>query len=562
MPKEEANEVADVLYWIVCGKDDATVRYTSSSDVAGMALCLTNLSFEILRVENFGPAPTSSTICQLIYYAAPLFVNGREQITKHPKHCRDLSTAVSLTQPEETFSTFPISREVANRCRLAWEEGMKAGKGMRLAIATEQHRDLPDFLYELKNVGDVIDTSSGGARVETKFVRVVQSALGFSTSQVPTITKGIASALSMETEDTLNDLAEIIQNQNPAVNLPKADGSAPSREDNGGTHVPTLLEAFHTLQAFIMGFYYEVFLQIVDTTKLAVESVSGTWGYRSLEFLRKMKFIQTNNESPRRDSQVVMWLRRSDILSILAILFANPEESRIQELPAFNSNSRTTRQIGMGYVGKRMVLPNSILKDCLSIEDIAGFTLLDTDAGAIPHNPNGLIEPGIASNTTKWDNDQPPIIQHAQLHEPPNSKGFTRHIQPDWDNTPERLLLCIRYQGRRVGVLDPVLADYNFIRSWTKPTTTELPGEIGGVHDCDWENFVSQDPLPTAWSAEPDIPVIVHTKNCPCLRYAALTWYADSCAVAQINGCMHTALRHAQETRRKGITQKYLVLVG
>jgi hypothetical protein len=118
---------------------------------------------------------------------------------------------------------------------------------------------------------------------------------------------------------------------------------------------------------------------------------------------------------------------------------------RIGNRTSGDSGDRDLRQIRMGYVGKRIVLPNSLFKDCLSIEDIAGFTLLDTDAGAIPHNPSGLIEPGIASNWRTYDYGGPPIIEHVQLHEPPNSKGFTRHIQPDWDNTPERLLLCIRY---------------------------------------------------------------------------------------------------------------------
>jgi hypothetical protein len=561
MPREEASEVADLLHWILCGSVDVVVRYTSSSDIAGIFLCLTSLSFEIVSVENFGPAPTTITTCRLIYSAAPLFTNGREQPTKTAKIHRDLSTTISLTQPEETFSTFPISRSVANRCRLSWEEGAAAGKGMRLTVATKQLRDLPDFYYELRNVQELTLDGFGDTRVETKIVKIVQ-ALGFSTSRVPTITRGIASALSMEAEDVLNVLADIIQDPDPSEILPNPDRLSPYVRNGSVFNVPALLKAFDVLQAFIMGLYYEIFLQIVDTTMLATKSVSGTWGYRSLIFLKSMRTIQRGNDHPDEAEQAVIHLRRSDIVSILAILLTNPEESRIQSLPAFHSLSRQGQGVGLGYVSKRILLPNSLLKDCQSLSDVAGFTLLDTDASAIPCNSDGLIEPGIAPRRLLWDNNQPPIIEDVQLREPPGPKDYTRHIEPDWDNVPEKLLLCIRYKGRRIGVLDPILADYHFVRSWSDAPTVVVAGNIGRVHECDWENFVNGGALPIAWSNEPDIPVVVHSKNSPCLRYAALTWYADSCAVALINGCMHTALQHARKVRRNKVAQRSLVLIG
>jgi len=561
MPKEEATEVADLLFWILCGDVDTVIRYTSSSDIAGIVICLTSMSFEILSVENFGSPPTTTTVCRLVYSAAPLFAHGREQSDENPKLRRDLSTTVSLTQPEETFSTFPISRSVANRCRLAWKEGAAAGSSMRLAVPSTQLQDLVDFFYELKNVGVQADNGSEDIRVEPKFVKIVQ-ALGFSTARVPAITKGIISVLSMEAEYVLEALVELVYDPNSAVVLPSVASSSLSSRGDGVSNVPAILEAFDVFQAFVMGFYYEICLQLVDTTMLGTRSVAGTWGYRSTAIFKSLRVIQKKTEYPAETSEAVLYLRRSDVISILAILLANPEESRIDELPAFNTASRLTQGIGLGYVSKRIILPNSLLKDCQSLADVAGFTLLDTDPSAIPCNSDGLIAPGIAPRWELWDNSQPPIIEDIQLQEPPHSKEFTRHIEPDWDNIPERLLLCIRYKGRRVGVLDPIIADYNFIRSWTDLPDDEIPGSIGPVHECDWENFVSRGALPVAGSRDPDIPVVVHSKNSPCLRYAASTWYADSCAVALINGCMHTALQHARMVRSKGIAQRSLILIA
>lgn len=118
MPQDDSHDVADLLYWLLAEKHQ--VGYTSSSDVAGIAYCLCHLSFEILTVENFGHSPASGTGCRLVYNKAPLFT-GREtgsSDSRRNESRRGLSTTISLTQPEETFSTFPISRELIGCERL------------------------------------------------------------------------------------------------------------------------------------------------------------------------------------------------------------------------------------------------------------------------------------------------------------------------------------------------------------------------------------------------------------------------------------------------------------
>ncbi|KAF2113305.1 kinase-like domain-containing protein [Lophiotrema nucula] len=74
MPKDDANEVANFLYWVIAGSSDKLD--TSSTDVAGIAYCLTHLGFEILSVENFATTLNTGTSCRLIYSVAPYLLGG------------------------------------------------------------------------------------------------------------------------------------------------------------------------------------------------------------------------------------------------------------------------------------------------------------------------------------------------------------------------------------------------------------------------------------------------------------------------------------------------------
>jgi hypothetical protein len=115
----EVSDISNFLYWLLT--QDSEDYYTSSSDLAGIACCLCHLSFDILSVEGFDALYSRETPCRVVYdsrlrldgqngdcsFLRPM--GGRNQW----KMERELSTTVSLTQPEETFSTFPISRAIA-----------------------------------------------------------------------------------------------------------------------------------------------------------------------------------------------------------------------------------------------------------------------------------------------------------------------------------------------------------------------------------------------------------------------------------------------------------------
>ncbi|RDW85425.1 hypothetical protein BP5796_03750 [Coleophoma crateriformis] len=115
MPAAETHEVIDLLYWLLA--QETEVFRTSSSDIAAIASFLCHLSFESLTIENFGVSSSRETNCCLVYDKAPLYTSDGRVVADARQRMarRELSTTVSLTQPEETFSTFPTSHETANK---------------------------------------------------------------------------------------------------------------------------------------------------------------------------------------------------------------------------------------------------------------------------------------------------------------------------------------------------------------------------------------------------------------------------------------------------------------
>jgi hypothetical protein len=178
IPRSEATEVSQFLYWLLASRSD-TFR-TSSSDIAGIAKCLSMSGFDPLGVEAFGDALVLETPCHLIYDTAttslPLkFDIGPGFTSRNVSGNRRQSTAVSLTQPEECMGSFPISKSLATRARGAWKHGSKAATSVLLRLREPKYSDIAigsDLYYEVVNEG------SECGRVDNLGVHALASAHG------------------------------------------------------------------------------------------------------------------------------------------------------------------------------------------------------------------------------------------------------------------------------------------------------------------------------------------------------------------------------------------------
>ena len=399
-------------------------------------------------------------------------------------------------------------------------------------------------------------------RFEPGILRIAEAIGIFISSE---ILERLSSCLGRESEQTLRVLHEILSR--------KMYQTEPTELQD-----PKILEAFTVCQAFAMGYFYEVFLKFVDSSMLQMKTVSGKWGYQSATFMSAICHIIRMWHGPDvphgGKQKETITVSRKEVLSILTCLCAD-HDGLLQDKILQDANwGPYVGDDCIGYVGKRILLINSLLKSPTSISGIGGFTILDVDAGGIPRDAEGCVVPSIPTGLRTWEDTHPPRVnEHIDLSGPP--EDFTRHIEPDWDGVPERLLLCIRYKGRRIGSLNPRKADFVFCRTWsrieqidgTKDRTiaddeTILERPLGPAYECGLDDFIFSDRLVTPGRGDTDIPVIVQSKNSPCMRYAVAAWYSDHCKVAPLNTSIREAVRNALDLTPTVIEKKAVALIG
>jgi hypothetical protein len=547
MPEGDVHDTVDFLYWllaVVSSSGEPDKYLTASSDVAGVAMCLSNLCFGVLSVKGIGD-PVCDSPCQLIYDPNTLYRKDRESASARDElYRRQLSTTVSLTQPEESLTVFPVSGEIATRCRGAWATGAAAASKIELRMHQEDRNWRvygTDIFYEVFDHG----TSTG--RVDSYAIFNPADKMGLGLNKE--LCDSLASILCFETRDTLNwilaqtSLRALGHNEGPAGihEEPEARVTEPAFTDEAR------INAFTVFQAFMMGYYYNIFGRIVDTSTLHIQTVLGSWGYRSTELLCRMRiFVGKRNETkfivdqerkqktgpvaddgnqsvdigcggpkivgPRR----MYMYERSHILEILSALFCNSD-------PSLQMPRSHTKQC-LGVVGKRTIMISSLLRNANSLSEIGTFVVLDADVGGIPTNTDGLVRASVNRSLRTMHPTKPPrrlLVENG----PP--EDFTRHIEADWEGDPETTVLCIRYKGRRLGSLNPALADSHFSRIYVQPVSNCCRTRPSAFHKCSLSDILAGE-LVVPKREETDTPVVVQTYGKSCMRYAIAYWYQQA----------------------------------
>ncbi|KAH7208186.1 hypothetical protein BKA60DRAFT_577600 [Fusarium oxysporum] len=107
------------------------------------------------------------------------------------------------------------------------------------------------------------------------------------------------------------------------------------------------VDGFCILQSFFMGYYYDIFGRLVDTSTLVSQTVEGCWGFRSESFLHYMK-VAKNELPPSNRTSHHLTMSRQQILPLLARLFLGSDAYH-----SFVDDPRTgaTRRSYMGIIG-------------------------------------------------------------------------------------------------------------------------------------------------------------------------------------------------------------------
>ena len=529
MPADDALHVATFLVWLLA--ESSEMYMTPSSDIAGIALCLSRLGMDTLAVEGFGVTclPTS---CQLIY--------TRDSVTtlEYRGPSMDLEllrrvpcTTVSLQCPEESLTNFPIDAETANRCRAAWREGSQSAgyitcRPLIPAKGLIHHDDLKYVFY---------DSGNRPGRVRTE---IHQLASGHAFVVNRELCSRLEQVFQHESSATLEWLLE----QTTESMAPDAEESMLSRSKsqvwNFDMQDHTRINAFTVFQAFILGYFYSIFLKLVDTSTLLVQTVEGAWGYRSPVFLCAIRTIWLSSSFAQEPG--IRVLRREGVISILSSLLLGKQK----EITRIKSSSFKQSNWCLGIVGKKTLLTRSLLKPCRTIQEIGSFVILDVDVSGIPTDIEGLVRPGVATrpyieevqqqqdSTLKptWD-----INGAGSSEEMANAEDATFHIEVDWEGNPETMLLCVRFNGRRIETINPANADLTFLQFLQPPMANEVEMGPESPHLKDWDSLkwtipalLNNDPFPKHYPL-PDHPrkVLLSLPGRPRLRYFAAEKYVS-----------------------------------
>ncbi|MCJ1438152.1 hypothetical protein MMC27_007539 [Xylographa pallens] len=535
MPYGEARDMAQFLLWLLT--ENSETYSTSSSDIAGVATSLSELGIDVLNVHGLGDDSLGSS-CTLIY-SSEAYLHGNRldgAVEYRMLIYREQSTTISLLNPEESFSKFPIKLAVANRCRQAWTAGRNAAKHVSFTVLIpERGSSSKDIEYCF------LDCGSQVARVETEISALVDINAPITNQES---CDGLAVCLQRESKSTLLWLQE--QTADPMTKIK-------DHVDNLDFSDSIRIDAFTVFQAFFTGFYYTVFLELVDTTSLEIPTVDGRWGYRSSELLVVLR--QYLHTASRRGD---LRFRRADVIAILSrMLLSYP----ILENPDTRYKGRY-----LGVVAKRALITNSLINPCLSPGDIGRFVLVDVDVGGVPTDSNGLIRPGLAEGLLDGKRrlcsrmDEEIAIDLTTIHDKAPNLDMTLHIEADWDGDPETTLLCARYKGRRLGTLDPAVTDWAFCHGYIEPSNIPLQNQLPRVvFSSTVQNIVEGEIL---IPLEVDMPVVIQAYNRPFMRYAVVGFYWGWAPVLIATNCIHTAVKHAEEHSGKLIRKETLANKG
>ncbi|KAF4995924.1 hypothetical protein FDECE_12653 [Fusarium decemcellulare] len=527
MPASETPHMEQFILWLL-GTNDSCFE-TVSSDVAGVAACLCVLGIDILQVEGGGFARTTRSHCNVLYSKEPFLHDSASRARASAALLnRNVMITVPLEDPSESTSIFPITAEARNMCRLAWKEGIRAAAVVAIGVRKSFNESARNINLEepMAQFTDIQYTIvDGGRPMERTSTQQMNLAKRFGLVLNQELLDGLKNSLHQISADLLSWFGDT------------TDGHRGSMFGGSGISDPDMTDGskivgFCVFQSFFMGYYYDLFGRLVDTSTLVSQTIEGSWGFRSENFLRYIQRVKSELP-PGKNTARHITLSRQQVLPILARLFlGNDEHQSFIDDP----EQGTTRRCYMGMVGKRTLLVNSLLGKCSSPREIGGFTIVDVDVGGIPRDSEGLICPGVRSDTLDSDFMDPERLNRLiQLNLPEKSpdEDVTFNIEPDWDGNPDTTLVCVRYKGRRVTAMSPLLADWEFCRCYVPlETGNEAPSATGRSRlDHAVEMNISdliQDDSKLLGSGHPKIPVLFQALDRPCLRYA-VTSMNDEC---------------------------------
>jgi hypothetical protein len=288
--------------------------------VLGIGVCLSGVGFDALGLEGLGLQPAQSAY-RLIYTEDPLKLDRLRMFNRSTLPERRQyrpGSLISLTQPEEAFTTFPIDAQTANRCRLAWKSGAVAAKYVQLAVKIPDSAEWltnPNYHFLASDLDyKIVVRGEPVGRLTDEVCKLAEYSLGMNCE----FCGSLQSIIDTLPPEAVTWVIEYLGQQTIF-----SEGF----DSQDMVLSPTQIEALCVTQAFLMGYYYGVFLPLVDTSSLRVQVVNGCWGYRYVSLLAELRtgeatFLGTSSKmSGSKTLSAKGVISRANVLVFLAKLF-------------------------------------------------------------------------------------------------------------------------------------------------------------------------------------------------------------------------------------------------
>jgi hypothetical protein len=540
VPAAESRDLEGFLVWLL-GSEDPEF-FTSSSDIAGIALCLSRLGLDLISVEGMGLLIRKSAC--VVIYSIEGFLHETHDVDSDDENGvfleRTASTTVPLAHPEESVSIFPLNTDTQNRCRSAWRAGQRAAAFTGIGVvATRVEEHYGEMLNDPVNLTySFIDRGTEPERPKSAEVYDLAS------SAFPILSKELLDLLEQVLAHYSGEVMSVLSQQIPRMREEHPDWMG---EPKLTTEI--LISAFSVFQSFFMGFYYSVFFRVVDTSTLQLQICEGAWGFRDAGLMHYiLRFFLMQPPDWKRKATI---FTRQQLVQLLSRLFLGSEIDL--------DESQRVSTWCMGVVSKRTLLVNSMLGKCSTPDEVGGFTLLDVDVGGVPRDTEGIIRCGIPDTLVAhyrydFEND---IRDSVAECSPPEDVTF--HIEADWSTRPDSALLCIRYHGRRITTISPASADSSFCRDYVEPiVSTNERTVLHRAMSIGIENLINPE-RPFSMSAKLDIPVLFQALDRPRLRYTAQALLDENHQVHIASNCIENAGRRAREVLKSAKSKQHRI---
>lgn len=453
IPDNEAKELIRLFKWVAAGPHESRQYLTSSTDAVCVAAILEEIGLDLLTTNTALELLDEPRITvRLDVSFVPTDPERQMLISRGRRGMR-----IPLGYMPEAVSIWPGNKDGNNNRRLLFENGMWAAREIRLKPRHGNYcLDTEDFDGAF-TMGPPEALAQEHERVDSDVFRLANTFLLALTRRAVGYLGDLIRGWDGDVTGCIHDLEEL----------------SPRNE-----HLNRLAQ----LQTFMMGYYYQLLLQLVDTSQLSSPEAFGSWGWYDTEFLGLAKEIcQSRKSSPAE------LLHKYEVMKLIGYLFAGVTFQQTREF--------RWRPPIVGVIGKLCLVYSSLMGDNDTPAKAGRFWLLDIDTTWIPSLPSGLIIAGRSPNkTTRMvEESVPSAAVDVATSTTASLKDFTSHIEPDWDNDVQQCLVAFRHEGRLVQRLSPLRCDTAITRLWQLSS-----------RDVDWlpedEAAITRQCLASTWS--------------------------------------------------------------